>query len=100
MSVDISDACSAVEGGVIVEVWAVPGASRSVVVGLHDGALRVRIDAPAEGGKANRAIARLLHEITGVAAELVQGPVSRRKRFFLHGASVDQIARAVRDHMQ
>ena len=46
--------------GATVEVWAVPGASKTEISGLHDGALRVRLATPAEGGKANRALERLL----------------------------------------
>ena len=68
--------------GVLVEVWVVPGASRTEVVGIHDGALRLRVAAPAEGGKANEAAARLVGEVFGGArVELVSGASSRRKRF-------------------
>jgi hypothetical protein len=68
--------------GVLVETWVVPGASRTEVVGIHDGALRLRVAAPPEGGKANEAAARLLGKVFGGArVELISGASSRRKRF-------------------
>ncbi|NOX22165.1 MAG: DUF167 domain-containing protein, partial [Actinobacteria bacterium] len=48
------------DDGVVVDVWVVPGASRTEIVGAHDGALRIRVAAPPEGGKANRAVRKAL----------------------------------------
>lgn len=45
---------------VLLPVKAVPGASGDAVSGLLGDRLKVRISAPPEGGKANRAIERLL----------------------------------------
>ncbi|MDX1691221.1 MAG: DUF167 family protein [Acidimicrobiia bacterium] len=76
----------AADGGVVVEVWVVPGASRDEVAGIHDGAVRLRVAAPPEGGKANRAAARLLAEHLGVRrARVVEGHTSRRKGVFVRG---------------
>ena len=70
--------------GATVTVWAVPGASRSEIRGFHDGALRVRLVAPAEGGKANRELARLLKSVTGASkVTLLSGASSRRKTVLL-----------------
>jgi uncharacterized protein (TIGR00251 family) len=69
------------DAGVVIEVWVVPGASRDEVSGVHDGALRIRTSAPPEGGRANRAVARLLARHLGVRrAEVVFGHSDRRKR--------------------
>ena len=82
--------------GVVVAVWVVPGSSRDVVSGLHDGALRVRTTAPAEGGKANRAVARLVARRLGAErAEVISGHGTRRKRILVQGQTVDGAARAL-----
>jgi uncharacterized protein (TIGR00251 family) len=47
-------------GSVTFKVRVVPRASRSEVVGEHDGALRVRIAAPPVDGAANEELVRLL----------------------------------------
>ena len=67
-------------------VWAVPLASRTEIVGLHDGALRVRFAAPPEAGKANGELENILKAISGAAAvELVSGSTSRKKTLVLRG---------------
>jgi uncharacterized protein (TIGR00251 family) len=74
--------------GCVIAVWAVPGASRSEVAGLHGDALRVRVTAPPENGAANREIVRLLAGALGVrpAALVVEaGATSRRKRVRVRG---------------
>ena len=74
--------------GCVISVWAVPGASRSEVAGLHGDALRVRVTAPPENGAANREIVRLLAEVLGVRPRDVAveaGAASRRKRVRIRG---------------
>lgn len=67
-------------------VWAVPRASRTEIVGLHDGALRVRLAAPPEAGKANRELETILKTTSGAAAvELLSGSTSRKKTLVLRG---------------
>jgi uncharacterized protein len=74
------------DGGVVVDVWVVPGASRTEVVGAHDGALRIRVAAPPEGGKANKAVRTALIQHFGCAdASLLRGAASRRKQWILVG---------------
>ena len=83
--------------GVVVEAWVVPGAARSEVVGLHDGALRVRVAAPAEEGKANRAAAGLVARAAGGReGEVIAGAGSRRKQVLVAGVSVASAAQALR----
>ncbi len=82
--------------GVIVTVWVVPGASRTEVTGLHDGAVRIRVAAPPEGGRANRAVADLLGRTLGSRrVELRAGASGRRKRFFVGGVASDEVHRAL-----
>ena len=46
--------------GIVFKVQVVPRASRSEIVGEHNGALRVRIAAPPVDGAANEELVRLL----------------------------------------
>ncbi|MGD2051171.1 MAG: DUF167 domain-containing protein [Acidimicrobiia bacterium] len=71
--------------GVALTVWVVPGARRSEITGLYGDALRMRIAAPAEEGRANRAVIEILRVTFGTDVRLMGGAVSRRKRFLLHG---------------
>lgn len=81
--------------GVLVAVWVVPGAARAEVVGFHGGALRVRVSAPPEGGKANRAAAALVARALGARrGEVVAGQAARRKEVLVFG--VDTAAAAER----
>ncbi len=51
---------------VLLWVKAVPGASRNQIAGLLGDRLKVLVSAPPEGGKANKAICKLLARILGV----------------------------------
>jgi len=78
--------------GAAITVWVVPGSSRTDIVGVHGDAIRIRVAAAPEGGKANRALARLLAEATGATkVELVRGGSSRRKHLILHGVEPDAV---------
>lgn len=58
------------QDGADVRLWvkAVPGASRDQISGRVGERLKVRVNAPPEGGKANQAIVRLLAQRLGVKA--------------------------------
>jgi|SRR5208337_3973687 len=73
-------------GRLLLDVKAIPGTSRSVIAGLRDGALLVRIAAPPERGKANDELRSLLARELGLAKSeiiFVSGAASRRKRLSL-----------------
>lgn len=65
-------AVQATATGVRFAVKAVPGASRSRVVGALGDALKVQVAAPPEGGKANAALCALLAAAFGVPERAVQ----------------------------
>lgn len=70
------------EGGSLIHVKAVPGSSRDALAGALGDRLKVRISAPAEGGRANKAIAALLADALGVRAgdvEVASGRSSPEK---------------------
>ena len=76
-----------------LKVKAVPGASRTEIVGRLGEALKVRVAAPPEGGKANREILALLAGHLGLAAAdvtLVSGVASSAKVVALRGVTVEQ----------
>ncbi len=51
-----------------MRVKVVPGASRSKVVGMLGDRLKLAVAEPPEGGKANKAVCRLIAEALGVPA--------------------------------
>ena len=78
----------AVEGGFDLAIKVVPGASRTEVAGLLGNRLKVRVAAPAEGGRANRAVVELLQRWLGVqTVEIVGGISSREKTVRVSGLS-------------
>jgi uncharacterized protein len=80
------------EDAVVLSIHAEPGAGRSEVVGRHGGAVKVRVAAPPEQGRANDAIAALLADRFGLPAASVtlsSGETSRSKRFRLAGVEPD-----------
>ncbi len=71
-----------------VRVRVAPGAREDAVVGWQGDVLRVRVRAPAEGGKANEAVCRLLARLLGLppsAVSIGRGAASREKTMVIHG---------------
>jgi uncharacterized protein len=71
------------DGATIFSVYVVPRASRSEIVGEHNGALRVRIAAPPVDGSANEELVRTLakaFKIPRRAVEITAGHNSRLKQ--------------------
>ncbi len=77
-----------VAGGVELSVLVQPRASRTRVVGEHDGQLKIQLAAPPVDGEANAALLEFLAKALGVPKRqvaLVSGDASRRKRVSVHG---------------
>ncbi len=73
-----------------------PGAKRPGVVGRHGSGWKVRVSAPAEDGKANTAVVRLLAEALRMpreGVEIVSGHGSRDKTIALTGIDFDETER-------
>ena len=73
-----------------------PGARRSELVGPFAGGWKVRIAAPAEDGRANEAVLRLLAETLQVPRRdiaLVSGHAGRDKVVALTGLALDETER-------
>ncbi len=80
--------------GCVLSVRAQPGARRRAVVGEQNGALKIAVTAPADQGRANKALIEYLAEALDLKkshVELVSGGASRDKRFLLRGATIEQV---------
>lgn len=86
------------QGGSLLGVKAVPGASRDAIAGALGERLKVRVSAPPEGGKANKAICALIAERLGRKPrdiEIVSGHSSPEKQLRIHGATEAEVRRAL-----
>lgn len=76
----------------ILTIHVVPRASKSELIGEHDGALRVRIAAPPIDGAANAELIKLLATKFGVSKsriEILNGQTSKTKRVKIAGLKSD-----------
>lgn len=86
------------KGRVVLSVHVQPGARTTAVVGRHGDALKVRVAAPATGGRANEAVVALVAKEFDLAkgdVELVSGASSRRKRVRLGALTLVAAGREV-----
>lgn len=69
-------------------VKVVPGSSRTVFCGMHDGMYKVRLAAPPEKGKANKALIDYLASLLDVkkkAVSILSGQTSPIKQIIVEG---------------
>ena len=79
---------------ILIRIKAVPGASRDSIAGLLGDRLKVRISAPPEGGKANKAICKLVAKALGIKpAQVVlhAGQTNPEKTIRIDGCSIEDI---------
>lgn len=85
-------------GGVALEILVQPRASRTRVVGEHDGRLKVQLAAPPVDGEANLALVAFLAEALGVRkadVAIARGDTGRRKTVRVAGADAAAVERAL-----
>ena len=78
------------DGRLVLQVQVVPRASRSEVVGEHDGSLRVRVAAPPTEGAANKELIQILaktFKVSRGAVVILSGHSSRLKQISIEGVS-------------
>lgn len=76
------DWCSAAAKGVRIAVQITPNARKSEVIGVHDDALKLRLQAQPIEGRANEALMRYLADVLGVPKSTVtitHGHTNKRK---------------------
>ena len=84
----------AVEGGSELLVLVQPRASRTKVVGEHDGRLKIALAAPPVDGAANAALIEFLSDELGVRKSdvtLLDGDTGRRKRLAVRGMAPAEV---------
>lgn len=77
-----------------IRVRTQPASSKDQVVGLHDGAIKIKITAPAVDGKANQHLIKSLTKKLGVAKQdisITKGQTSRLKTITINGLNEAQI---------
>lgn len=82
------------KGGCTFQVRVVPRSRQDKVVGMHGDALKIRLTAAPEKGKANRALQEFLARRLGVSrsdVEILSGHTSRNKRVRVESVPADAI---------
>ena len=91
--------CSEKDGRLTFKVRVVPRASRSEIIGEHDGALRVRIAAAPVDGAANEELVKFLARALKVprrAVVVIGGQTSRIKSIAVSGIAADTLLKLER----
>ena len=81
-----------------ISIYVQPRANKTMIAGLHDGCVKVRLAAPPVDGAANAALIEFVAERLGVAksrVRIVTGQTSRRKVVEVDGVSAEQLAHAL-----
>lgn len=91
--------CSTVAGGVRVAVQITPNAKKTEVVGVHDDALKLKLQAQPIEGRANEALVKFLASRLSVpksAVTITHGHTNKRKLVEVKAAlTVDEVVRAL-----
>lgn len=80
------------DGAVLLRVKVVPNASRDQIVGPLGDDLKVKVAAPAEAGKANKAVRNLIAQALGIPLQsitIASGLTQPRKQLRIEGVTVE-----------
>ena len=84
------------DGAVLLHIYVQPKASKSRIVGLYDGCLKLAVAAPPVDGKANEEVVRFLArlmDLPGRDIALHSGAQSRRKKVRIEAAFAEVLGR-------
>ena len=93
---DYTDGETEESGTAVVRLHVQPGAGKTAVVGRHGDALKVRVAAPPEGGRANDAVVVLIaatFDVKLAQVALISGQSSRAKRVQVDGLAREEVVR-------
>jgi len=82
------------DGSVGIWIYVQPRASKSGVIGMHDGCLKLAITSPPVDNKANRAVAAFLADLFKLPQKNIKlsaGDRSRRKLFTIAGVTLAEL---------
>jgi uncharacterized protein (TIGR00251 family) len=91
------------DGTVLLSLHVQPKASKSRVVGLHDGCLKVAVAAPPIEGRANKQVVKLVAGMLGIAAHHVTvktGTLSRKKLLVVKALSAAEVRAVIEKTLQ
>lgn len=77
--------------GVIISLYIQPNASKTEVIGEHNGLLKIKIKAPPVDGKANEEVLRFLSKALNISRseiEILKGDKSREKKVLVRGLDI------------
>jgi uncharacterized protein (TIGR00251 family) len=83
-------------GTAVLRLHVQPGAGKTAVVGRHGDAIKVRVAAPPEGGRANDAVVALVAQTFDCklsSVSLVSGQSSRAKKVQIDGIAEAEVER-------
>ena len=83
------------EDPITIAVSVIPRSSRTAIVGLQDGVLKIKLKSPPVDGAANEELIRFLAKelrIPRSSVEIVSGQTSRTKRLRITGVTITRIA--------
>lgn len=86
------------DGNLIFDVRVVPRASKSEIVGEHDGALKIRIAAPPVDGAANAELIKILSKKLNVPkgeVEIIGGQTSKQKQVRINNLDYEIFSKLV-----
>jgi len=89
---------TATKGGTLLPVKVTANAKRNALLGLHGGSLKIAVAAPAQQGRANRALVKFVGELLGVAAgqiEVARGQSSTHKTLHISNLGPPQVSKRV-----
>jgi uncharacterized protein len=81
-------------GAVTLFVKVVPGSSRTIISGILDGMLKVKVAAAPEKGKANKCLSEFLAKQLGIkknAVIILSGQTSAVKQIRINGVSLNDL---------
>lgn len=84
----------------ILTIYLQPGAKKSCVAGMHDGYIKIKLNAPPVDGKANDALILFLSDLLSIpksSIELISGHKSRIKRLKIIGVDESVITQELKN---